>query len=201
VAKGGGGSWKVAYADFVTAMMAFFMVMWLTSQDQKIKESVARYFISPIGVSETGASNRPNRTGAVFGNPQAGEMPNSEAVNLGHGRVSHTEPTDVRSSATKVVSDWLHKKSEKDSYWQNETQAARDRAKMSKDLLKKPGSVDDVAKQQLSAVMRERISRTVQSERSELSQELLSQILAEVNWTELAEDMLSNEGQTDDRKK
>ena len=28
----GGGAWKVAYADFVTAMMAFFMVMWITAQ-------------------------------------------------------------------------------------------------------------------------------------------------------------------------
>jgi chemotaxis protein MotB len=33
----GGGAWKVAYADFVTAMMAFFMVMWLISQDEKVK--------------------------------------------------------------------------------------------------------------------------------------------------------------------
>ena len=32
---GGGGAWKVAYADFVTAMMAFFLVMWLTSQSPK----------------------------------------------------------------------------------------------------------------------------------------------------------------------
>ncbi len=32
---GGGGAWKVAYADFVTAMMAFFMVMWLTAADSK----------------------------------------------------------------------------------------------------------------------------------------------------------------------
>lgn len=39
---GGGGSWKVAYADFVTAMMAFFLVMWLASQDQRIKEAIQR---------------------------------------------------------------------------------------------------------------------------------------------------------------
>ena len=31
-----GGAWKVAYADFVTAMMALFLVLWLVSQDQKI---------------------------------------------------------------------------------------------------------------------------------------------------------------------
>jgi chemotaxis protein MotB len=48
--KGGhhGGAWKVAYADFVTAMMALFMVLWLTSQDQKIKEAIQRAFRNPF---------------------------------------------------------------------------------------------------------------------------------------------------------
>ena len=45
---GGGGAWKVAYADFVTAMMAFFMVMWLTSQKAGVKEAVAGYFREPF---------------------------------------------------------------------------------------------------------------------------------------------------------
>ena len=43
-----GGAWKVAYADFVTAMMALFLVLWLTSQDQKIKEAVQRAFRNPF---------------------------------------------------------------------------------------------------------------------------------------------------------
>jgi chemotaxis protein MotB len=44
-----GGSWKVAYADFVTAMMAFFMVMWLLSMDQKMKDAIEGYFSNPVG--------------------------------------------------------------------------------------------------------------------------------------------------------
>jgi chemotaxis protein MotB len=43
-----GGAWKVAYADFVTAMMALFLCLWLTSQDQKIKEAVERAFRNPL---------------------------------------------------------------------------------------------------------------------------------------------------------
>ena len=43
-----GGSWKVAYADFVTAMMALFLCLWLTAQDQKIKEAVQRAFTHPF---------------------------------------------------------------------------------------------------------------------------------------------------------
>lgn len=42
-----GGAWKVAYADFVTAMMALFLVLWLTSQDTKIKDAVQRAFTNP----------------------------------------------------------------------------------------------------------------------------------------------------------
>ena len=43
-----GGAWKVAYADFVTAMMALFMVMWICSQDKKILLSTSHYFQSPF---------------------------------------------------------------------------------------------------------------------------------------------------------
>lgn len=43
-----GGSWKVAYADFVTAMMALFLVLWLTAQDTKIKEAIERAFRNPF---------------------------------------------------------------------------------------------------------------------------------------------------------
>ena len=54
VAGGGhhGGAWKVAYADFVTAMMAFFLLMWLlnaTTEDQRI--ALATYFTPTISIS------------------------------------------------------------------------------------------------------------------------------------------------------
>ncbi len=44
-----GGAWKVAYADFVTAMMAFFMVMWILGMDQTLRSSIEGYFSNPIG--------------------------------------------------------------------------------------------------------------------------------------------------------
>jgi len=49
--KGGGGAWKVAYADFVTAMMAFFLVMWITGQSKPVKQAVAQYFEDPLGMN------------------------------------------------------------------------------------------------------------------------------------------------------
>ena len=44
-----GGAWKVAYADFVTAMMALFIVLWILNQSQEVRESVSGYFKDPKG--------------------------------------------------------------------------------------------------------------------------------------------------------
>jgi len=46
-----GGAWKVAYADFVTAMMALFIVLWLLSSSEKVKKAVAGYFNDPKGTA------------------------------------------------------------------------------------------------------------------------------------------------------
>jgi chemotaxis protein MotB len=51
-----GGAWKVAYADFVTAMMALFIVLWLLNSSVKVKKAVAGYFNDPrSSQKETGA--------------------------------------------------------------------------------------------------------------------------------------------------
>ena len=44
-----GGAWKVAYADFVTAMMALFIVLWLLNTNEKVKKAVESYFKDPTG--------------------------------------------------------------------------------------------------------------------------------------------------------
>src|ERR1700722_5944237 len=46
-----GGAWKVAYADFVTAMMALFIVLWLMNSSQKIQMAVGGYFKDPSGTA------------------------------------------------------------------------------------------------------------------------------------------------------
>jgi chemotaxis protein MotB len=52
-----GGAWKVAYADFVTAMMAFFMVLWLMNSSQKVQEAVGAYFRDPAGRGKMSGSS------------------------------------------------------------------------------------------------------------------------------------------------
>ena len=65
-----GGAWKVAYADFVTAMMAFFMVMWLVnSASSPTRESIASYFRKP-GIFESGS-------GTPLGIGEAGILPDA----------------------------------------------------------------------------------------------------------------------------
>jgi chemotaxis protein MotB len=67
VAGGGhhGGSWKVAYADFVTAMMAFFMVMWILGMDEQTKQAIEGYFSNPVGYKKGyGAGSSPIGNGA-----------------------------------------------------------------------------------------------------------------------------------------
>jgi chemotaxis protein MotB len=53
-----GGAWKVAYADFVTAMMALFIVLWLLSSSEQVKKAVGGYFQDPTGKGrQTGSTN------------------------------------------------------------------------------------------------------------------------------------------------
>jgi chemotaxis protein MotB len=47
-----GGSWKVAFADFMTAMMCFFLVMWLLNQSEETKKQVAKYFSGPSVIEQ-----------------------------------------------------------------------------------------------------------------------------------------------------
>ena len=53
-----GGAWKVAYADFVTAMMALFIVLWLMNSSKQIQEAVGGYFKDPTGTSKMVGTNQ-----------------------------------------------------------------------------------------------------------------------------------------------
>ena len=71
VKKGGhaahGGAWKIAYADFVTAMMAFFLLMWLLgSTAEGDKKGIADYFNSPLKVSLLGGGSGSGDSSSVL---------------------------------------------------------------------------------------------------------------------------------------
>ena len=66
-----GGSWKIAYADFVTAMMAFFLVMWLLAIVPKEElKGIAEFFRMPLRVALTGGPSSSAETSAIPGGGQ-----------------------------------------------------------------------------------------------------------------------------------
>ncbi|HUN92762.1 MAG TPA: flagellar motor protein MotB [Burkholderiaceae bacterium] len=72
IKKGGhghhGGAWKIAYADFVTAMMAFFLLMWLLGSTTKGDlKGISDYFSSPLQVAMSGGSGSGDATSLVPG--------------------------------------------------------------------------------------------------------------------------------------
>ena len=75
VKKGGhaahGGAWKIAYADFVTAMMAFFLLMWLLgSTTEGDKKGISDYFSSPLKVAMLGGSGSGDSSHVIRGGGQ-----------------------------------------------------------------------------------------------------------------------------------
>lgn len=75
IKKGGGGAhggaWKIAYADFVTAMMAFFLLMWLIGSTAKGDlEGIAEYFSTPLKVALQGGSGSGDASSVIKGGGQ-----------------------------------------------------------------------------------------------------------------------------------
>src|SRR3546814_13776151 len=63
-----GGAWKVAYADFVTAMMAFFLLLWLLSATtEEQKEGIAEYFSPVTAFNPESVSQNPSGSDGVLG--------------------------------------------------------------------------------------------------------------------------------------
>ena len=111
---GGGGAWKVAYADFVTAMMAFFMVMWLVGQKQDVKEAIAKHFKDPFDemtmeemeeAGATGGGNRQSHSGKMNGAGKGKKTSPSERPEdpeSSKPRILMIRPNDATGAGTVV---------------------------------------------------------------------------------------------------
>src|SRR5260221_320907 len=83
-----GGAWKVAYADFVTAMMAFFLVMWLVNQSTPVRASTAGYFKDPAVFAAQGGT---------------GVLPGGKSTDLQPERAPSDEKNDRARLETTVA--------------------------------------------------------------------------------------------------
>jgi len=95
VKKGGhavhGGAWKIAYADFVTAMMAFFLLMWLLGSTAKGElQGIAAYFASPLKVAMTGGDGAGNSSSVIPGG--------GNDLSKVHGQVRRSDSENTNSS-------------------------------------------------------------------------------------------------------
>ena len=104
IKKGGhahhGGAWKLAYADFVTAMMAFFLLMWLlASTDEISRQGIAEFFSNPYKVSLEGGKESASRTSMVDGG-------GSDLISKTEGQVKN------ESSPEEIEREEIEKKAE-----------------------------------------------------------------------------------------
>ncbi|WP_137938350.1 flagellar motor protein MotB [Chitinivorax sp. B] len=120
IKKGGGGhhggAWKIAYADFVTAMMAFFLLMWLLGSTSKGDlKGIADYFKNPLKVAMSGGSGSGDATSLVpgggedlsrsAGQVKRGDLPRHRALNVNIDRAKREAQMlqDLKQRVEKMV--------------------------------------------------------------------------------------------------
>ncbi|GAA3539921.1 flagellar motor protein MotB [Zobellella aerophila] len=96
-----GGSWKIALADFMTALMALFLVMWiLSSSSAAQRESVAEYFRTPLAVAVAGGDKSTASTSVI---PGGGPDPtHADGEQMRIDRRSQTRPSDSQESLRRL---------------------------------------------------------------------------------------------------
>lgn len=92
-----GGSWKIAYADFVTAMMAFFLLMWLIASLNKAqKDGISEYFKQPVKLSLFGGKNVGNQQVMAKGGGPNVKDTNGQVSTTNNSAAKDTQKQDIK---------------------------------------------------------------------------------------------------------
>jgi chemotaxis protein MotB len=105
-----GGAWKVAYADFVTTMMALFIVLWIVGQNDQVKQAVARHFKNPSVAMFKGAGDAALTSGGD------GVLP---AVQPGGGKEADPEGGVAEERALREAAAQIKELTEKGGGFEN----------------------------------------------------------------------------------
>lgn len=149
-----GGSWKIAYADFVTAMMAFFLLMWLlNSSSDEVKKGVADYFSGTfidLKASGTGRS--------IFGGTKMEEdkVSNKRKKETSDSRINNVTVNDANSNKENISyassSDYILNKESSSKYRKtipSKLELAKEQANEIRNALKEDLSIKDLLPQVL----------------------------------------------------
>jgi chemotaxis protein MotB len=109
-----GGAWKIAYADFVTAMMAFFLLMWLLGSTTKAQmEGIAQYFKTPLKVALAGGTGSGDSSSVIkgggtdltrrTGQVKQGEVEAKKTINLEANRTEQVKQESARLENLKAT--------------------------------------------------------------------------------------------------
>lgn len=108
-----GGSWKVAYADFVTAMMAFFMVMWIMGLSDDTRAQIQGYFNDPLGFKH----NEPNSKSVVAPKSAPGSRASKSAGASSKGKgIIEVKDEDKLKSIQRKIEDAMTKDAQLKSF-------------------------------------------------------------------------------------
>ena len=119
-----GGAWKVAYADFVTAMMAFFLVMWILGMSDEEKESIAAYFNDPTGFTK----HRPGH--AIKIGPQGQEVtPEQGEGAKNEGIMADKGELDVKQTDEGLVIELIENETTGEVFFEVGSSSVRDQAR------------------------------------------------------------------------
>jgi chemotaxis protein MotB len=182
VAKGG-GSWKVAYADFVTAMMAFFLVMWIGAQDVKVRQSVANYFVDPSGVSKS-----PKQSGGVMMEVSPGNVPKES--NPG-SQGTRAPGGNTPSPHTAAVMRWVRSDPKRMQYWREQAQRCREAVAVQQKAVNQSKTPDELVKQALGQQLSAEIAEGIPKTAPDVYKDLIFASTKDVNWEQVAEDILN----------
>src|SRR5438045_2344143 len=98
-----GGSWKVAFADFMTAMMAFFLVMWIIGLDESTRSAIAGYFQDPTAFFKKQAASRMENL--VKGMPPRLEKGHASAAASKDGDVERKQMEELGEKIKQAVAN------------------------------------------------------------------------------------------------
>jgi chemotaxis protein MotB len=99
-----GGSWKVAYADFVTAMWAFFMVMWIMGLSDDIKQKIQGYFNDPLGFMKNQPKAQSPFSVKAFPKASPGMTAKDSTAKVVEAEKQEKEAKNLKDKITKEVS-------------------------------------------------------------------------------------------------